>query len=144
MVDTFGFFNPIEVSLAGGSDNDIRHESRAHCIANRLQRAGENQILFVPYNPKYHWVLAVIDLSLMTVYYLDPLGKDMVEDLKKIIIIGFQMFQAQAKTQPSRKNLKWSYVNAPIQPGNVECGYYVMRYMKEIIENHDVLCENVR
>ncbi|KAK1559513.1 hypothetical protein Q3G72_015243 [Acer saccharum] len=37
------------------------------------------------------------------------------------------MFQAQAKTQPSRKNLKWSNVNAPIQPGNVECGYYVMR-----------------
>ncbi|KAK1568144.1 hypothetical protein Q3G72_021122 [Acer saccharum] len=60
------------------------------------------------------------------------------------INFGFRMFQAQAKTQPSRKNLKWSNVNAPIQPGNVECGYYVMRYMKEIIENHDVLCEKVK
>ncbi|KAL4568959.1 hypothetical protein LXL04_024583 [Taraxacum kok-saghyz] len=34
-----------------------------------------------------------------------------------------------------RINLMWEHVRVPKQPGNTECGYYVCKFMKEIIDN---------
>ncbi|CAN6700691.1 unnamed protein product [Malus baccata var. baccata] len=34
-----------------------------------------------------------------------------------------------------RKNINWKVVKCPLQEGTVECGYYVMKYMKEIIDD---------
>ncbi|KAL6322758.1 hypothetical protein AAG906_018639 [Vitis piasezkii] len=54
----------------------------------------------------------------MIAYYLDPMTCQPCDDLKEI-------------------------VNMKVQPGSVECGYYVMRYMKEIIANPNQLTTKV-
>ncbi|KAL6326020.1 hypothetical protein AAG906_038512 [Vitis piasezkii] len=52
----------------------------------------------------------------MIAYYLDPMASQPCDDLREI---------------------------CPRQPGSVECGYYVMRYMKEIIANPNQLTSKV-
>ena len=54
------------------------------------------------------------------------------------------MFLAKKGQQMKKINLKWNDVKVPMQIGNVECGYYVMRFMKEIIANQSILCAKVR
>ncbi|RVW36756.1 hypothetical protein CK203_101552 [Vitis vinifera] len=43
------------------------------------------------------------------------------------------------KQKTSKREPTWVKVVCPRQPGSVECGYYVMRYMKEIIANPNQL-----
>ncbi|XP_028065666.1 uncharacterized protein LOC114268668 isoform X1 [Camellia sinensis] len=45
--------------------------SKSTLIARRFDDAKPDQLIFVPYNIGYHWVLLVIDLSSMIVYSLD-------------------------------------------------------------------------
>ncbi|KAL6333033.1 hypothetical protein AAG906_020053 [Vitis piasezkii] len=52
----------------------------------------------------------------MIAYYLDPMASQPCDDLKEI---------------------------CPRQPSSVECGYYMMRYMKEIIANPNQLTAKV-
>ncbi|XP_052299431.1 uncharacterized protein LOC107174498 isoform X3 [Citrus sinensis] len=53
---------------------------------------------------------------------------------------GIRMFLAKKGQQMKKINLKWNDVKVPMQIGNVECGYYVMRFMKEIIADQSILC----
>ncbi|TQD70262.1 hypothetical protein C1H46_044206 [Malus baccata] len=58
---------------------------------------------------------------------IDPGMKDIVE-------LALKMFKAQ-KGIKGRKNINWKVVKCPLQEGTVEFGYYVMKYMKEIIDD---------
>ncbi|RVW69708.1 hypothetical protein CK203_060599 [Vitis vinifera] len=64
----------------------------------------------------FHWVLVALEMKRMIAYYLDPMASQPCDDLKEIV---------------------------NIQPGSVECGYYVMRYMKEIIANPNQLTQSL-
>ncbi|KAL6320486.1 hypothetical protein AAG906_007565 [Vitis piasezkii] len=65
------FFHPGLVSKAGTIAPQI--EKRARIIVDRLIDSKLADLIFLPYNPRFHWVLAVIDLKSQTVYYLDLL-----------------------------------------------------------------------
>ncbi|XP_008245993.1 PREDICTED: uncharacterized protein LOC103344146, partial [Prunus mume] len=103
MVD---FIDPAQVSANVGSLTD-----RSRLVASRLQKTNGEQIFMMPYNPGRHWVLLIVRAKKETVYFLDPLPENRVVD-------------EEAK----------NFVNStPKQPSNVECGYYVMRFMRDII-----------
>ncbi|KAL6347447.1 hypothetical protein AAG906_025162 [Vitis piasezkii] len=74
--------------------------------------------VFIPYKPDFHWVLVVIEPRKMIVHYLDPIHHKPCEDLKDI---GFRI---SAKKTSKR---------CPRQEGGFECGYFVMRFIKDII-----------
>ncbi|XP_028066457.1 uncharacterized protein LOC114269344 isoform X3 [Camellia sinensis] len=43
-------------------------------------------------------------------------------------------------TQRRRRTIPvWKVVQSPQQPTNVECGFYVMRYMKDLIRDQSIL-----
>ncbi|KAL9447767.1 hypothetical protein AB3S75_015275 [Citrus x aurantiifolia] len=68
---------------------------------------------------------------------------DMQELSQNCIVVymsGIRMFLAKKGQQMKKNNLKWNDVKVPMQIGNVECGYYVMRFMKEIITDQSILC----
>ncbi|WJZ98379.1 hypothetical protein VitviT2T_016907 [Vitis vinifera] len=65
------FVHPGLVSKAGTIAPQI--EKRARIIADRLIDSKLAYLIFHPYNPRFHWVLAVIDFKLQTIYYLDSL-----------------------------------------------------------------------
>ncbi|XP_061989460.1 uncharacterized protein LOC133708026 isoform X2 [Rosa rugosa] len=50
---------------------------------------------------------------------------------------ALRMFNAQKGR--NRKNAIWKIIQCPTQAGKVECGYYVMRFMKAIIEDPTIL-----
>nr|KAJ0224920.1 hypothetical protein LSAT_V11C100046830 [Lactuca sativa] len=94
------------VTTRKGKSKNIDDASRG--LADRLSKRKGNDIIFMPYNPGRHWVLGVLDMKSDTCYYLDSLSSG-----------NFNMQLKQI---------------CPVQPGSTECGYYMLRFMKEIVE----------
>ncbi|CAL2271635.1 unnamed protein product [Prunus armeniaca] len=106
MCSMVGFIDPAQVSANAGSLTD-----RSRIVASRLQKTDGEQIFMMPYNPGRHWVLLIVRAKRETVYFLDPLpGNHVVDEEDKNIVNS-----------------------TPKQPSSVECGYYVMRFMRDII-----------
>ncbi|KAL6338125.1 hypothetical protein AAG906_012820 [Vitis piasezkii] len=108
------FIHPGMVSKAGTIAPQI--EKRARFIADRLIDSKLADLVFLPYNPRFHWVLVVIDLKSQIVYYLDSQLQQPYQDIKDI---------------------------GPKQLDGVMCGYFVMRYMRDIIANRSLLTSRV-
>ncbi|KAL6493390.1 hypothetical protein OROGR_032480 [Orobanche gracilis] len=44
------------------------------------------------------------------------------------------IFNATKTRKKFKKGPKWEVVKGPIQPDSKQCGFYVMRFMKEIVK----------
>ncbi|BBH02326.1 hypothetical protein Prudu_012858 [Prunus dulcis] len=116
MCSMVGFIDPATVSANSGTIAD-----RSRLVAARLQKTDGEQIFMMPYNPGRHWILLIVRAKRETVYFLDPLPGNRVVD-------------EEAKTSAGRKAVIWKTLSGtPKQPSSVECGYYVMRFMRDII-----------
>lgn len=73
------FVNPCAIS------GTTKQRSQSALLASLLKDAENDQLVFIPYNLGFHWVLFVIDLSYPTVYYLDSLHSATNPNLKLII-----------------------------------------------------------
>ncbi|CAH9131641.1 unnamed protein product [Cuscuta epithymum] len=113
---------------------------RSQYISDILSAALPGQITLIPYNAGDHWVLGAIDLEMSRIYYLDSIGDTPAADFELIMNQGVKIYQA-AK---SNKRLTWSWltVTCPKQKGSIECGYFVMKYIKDIVGNVNVLKNN--
>ncbi|CAL2246586.1 unnamed protein product [Prunus armeniaca] len=112
MCSMVGFIGPAQVSANAGSLTD-----KSRIVASRLQKTDGEQIFMMPYNPGRHWVLLIV---------VDEEGKNIVNSALKIYNshIG----------RPGRKAPIWKTLpGTPKQPSSVECGYYVMCFMRDII-----------
>ncbi|KAB2614989.1 ubiquitin-like-specific protease ESD4 [Pyrus ussuriensis x Pyrus communis] len=126
----FGFVDPGRISQKAG-----KKEQRSNALALRLQNCKKGQLIFAPYNKGFHWLLAIIDPYEELVYYMDSLNWIQIDPgMKNIVELALKMFKAQ-KGIKGRKNINWKVVKCPLQEGTVECGYYVMKYMKEIVDD---------
>ncbi|BBG93539.1 hypothetical protein Prudu_001584 [Prunus dulcis] len=70
-----------------------------------------------------------------TVYFLDPLPGHRVvdEEAKNIVNSAIKIYNSHI-ARAGRKNVIWKTLSGtPKQPSSVECGYYVMRFMRDII-----------
>ncbi|RVX18427.1 hypothetical protein CK203_006309 [Vitis vinifera] len=86
----------------------------------------------------YHWVLVALETRTMIAYYLDSLEDQPSNDLKEIVNMALRIHPPQ-KHKSSKREPTWVVVGCPIQPGSVEYGYYVMRYMRDIIADQGCL-----
>ncbi|CAH1418454.1 unnamed protein product [Lactuca virosa] len=81
-----------------------------------------------------HWVLGVLDMKSDTCYYLDSLSYGNFNmQLKQIVDSAMVLYATQSGSN-KRVKLNWVNVTCPVQPGSTECGYYMLRFMKEIVE----------
>ncbi|RVW93716.1 hypothetical protein CK203_043419 [Vitis vinifera] len=83
-------------------------------------------------------VFVALEMKRMIAYYLDPMASQPCDDLKEIVNMAIRINPPE-KHKTSKRELTWVKVVCPRQPSSVECGYYVMRYMKEIIANPNQL-----
>ncbi|BBN67813.1 hypothetical protein Prudu_194S000100 [Prunus dulcis] len=120
MCSMVGFIDPATVSANSGTIAD-----RSRLVAARLQKTDGEQIFMMPYNPGRHWILLIVRAKRETVYFLDPLpGHRVVDEEAKNIV----------NSRAGRKAVIWKTLSGtPKQPSSVECGYYVMRFMRDII-----------
>ncbi|ONI27520.1 hypothetical protein PRUPE_1G091800 [Prunus persica] len=82
-----------------------------------------------------HWILLIVRAKRETVYFLDPLPGNRVvdEEAKNIVNSAIKIYNSHI-ARPGRKAVIWKTLSGtPKQPSNVECGYYVMRFMRDII-----------
>ncbi|CAL9005351.1 unnamed protein product [Prunus brigantina] len=130
MCSMVGFIDPAAVSANAGSLTD-----RSRLVASRLQKTDGEQIFMMPYNPSHHWVLLIVRAKRETVYFLDPLPGNRVvdEEAKNIVNSALKIYNSHI-ARPGRKAPIWKTLpGTPKQPSSVECGYYVMRFMRDII-----------
>ncbi|XP_040374987.1 uncharacterized protein LOC112200371 [Rosa chinensis] len=105
-------------------------------LVDRLKEGKTDRIFFMPYNPGEHWILTIIWED--EIYMLDPLPKPVhYQSWENIVINAVKAFNAETGRVNKVPKVKF-LPGVPKQPGGVECGYYVMRYMKDII-NDDTL-----
>ncbi|CAL9018477.1 unnamed protein product [Prunus brigantina] len=130
MCSMVGFIDPAQVSANVGSLTD-----RSRLVASRLQKTDGEHIFMMPYNPGCHWVLLIVRAKKETIYFLDPLlGNRVVdEEAKNIVNSAIKIYNSHIG-RPGRKAPIWKTLpGTPKQPSSVECGYYVMRFMRDII-----------
>ncbi|XP_074374239.1 uncharacterized protein LOC141714630 [Apium graveolens] len=122
----FAFLHPSTYKL-----NDEFNEY----VVQRL-KDGVLRMNFMPYNYNLHWILIVFWES--EIFILNPLPHHPhPQDLEKALIRAVRSYNAQegrVNKNPKIKNL----VGCPKQLGGTECGYVVMRYMKDLIEDQEM------
>ncbi|KAH6760133.1 hypothetical protein C2S51_017082, partial [Perilla frutescens var. frutescens] len=123
LLGRFRFVNPYEVS----HNPKIKLAKKAEILANGLIGVLTNQFVLIPCNVGFHWVEIV--------YFLDPLSNEMHHQLwKDVVDMAIKLFNASIGKR-GRKNAIWEVIKCPQQPDSKQCGFYVMRYMRDIIEN---------
>ncbi|KAL0557076.1 hypothetical protein IC582_005594 [Cucumis melo] len=88
-------------------------------------------------------MLHVIDLRENCVYVLDSLRSKVNEDIHGIINVGLKTWQAKHDLQRYRSTPKWRPVKCPRQLDSVGCGYYVQKYIHEIMHNSSTSITNL-
>ncbi|CAL8167665.1 unnamed protein product [Prunus armeniaca] len=111
------------------------------CLYDRLREANMcNMVGFIDHaqvsaNAGRHWVLLIVRAKRETVSFLDPLPGNRVvdEEAKNIVNSALKIYNSHIG-RPGRKAPIWKTLpGTPKQPNSVECGYYVMRFMRDII-----------
>ncbi|KAA0041019.1 uncharacterized protein E6C27_scaffold125G002470 [Cucumis melo var. makuwa] len=107
----------------------------------RLMASKPNQLVLAPFNPSGHWALLAINAYDETVYYLDSLRTTSRVDIRYLFLglMTITIFRSQKNIQTSRKQPIWKTVKCLLQVAVIECGYYVMRYMRDIITNGSIV-----
>ncbi|CAL8136485.1 unnamed protein product [Prunus armeniaca] len=102
---------------------------------SRLQKTDAEQIFMMPYNPSRHWVLLIVRAKKETIYFLDPLhGNHVVnEEAKNMVNSAIKIYNSHIGRQGRKAPIWKTLSGTPKQPSSVECGYYVMRFMRDII-----------
>ncbi|VVA40872.1 PREDICTED: ubiquitin-like-specific, partial [Prunus dulcis] len=135
-----GFIDPATVSANSGTVAE-----RSRLVAARLQKTDGEQIFMMPYNPGRHWILLIVRAKRETVYFLDPLPGHRVvdEEAKNIVNSAIKIYNSHIG-RAGRKAVIWKTLSGtPKQPSSVECGYYVMRFMRDIIMDPSLGFENM-
>ncbi|KAJ0677830.1 putative Ulp1 protease family catalytic domain, papain-like cysteine peptidase superfamily [Helianthus annuus] len=128
------FMSPSAISPSERKSKPKHIDDASRMVANRLSTRKDNDIILVPYNPGRHWVLAVLDMKTNTCYYLDSIRNSIINPvLRQIIDAAMALYAVQGGTK-TRVKVNWVNAKCPYQTGCTECGYYVLKYMKEVVE----------
>ncbi|KAA0055044.1 uncharacterized protein E5676_scaffold205G002330 [Cucumis melo var. makuwa] len=128
------FIDPSLISVGHNTQ-----EVRARNLCSRLMASKSNQLVLAPFNPGGHWALLAINAYDETVYYLNSLRTTSRVDIRYVTDTAIAIFRSQKNIQTSRKQPIWKTVKCSLQVGVVECRYYVMRYMRDIITNGSIV-----
>ncbi|XP_074325293.1 uncharacterized protein LOC141662148 [Apium graveolens] len=124
----YGFFDP-------GATFTLNKSFHSYFV-NRLKESSPYRMYFMPHNHNCHWILVVIWDG--DIYILNPLPHPTYfDELEKSLTEAMKSYNAQTGRgikAPQIKNL----LGSPKQPGGVECGYVIMRSMKDIIADKEL------
>ncbi|XP_042391708.1 uncharacterized protein LOC121982640 [Zingiber officinale] len=97
-----------------------------------MSGASINQLVLVPSCNGFHLNLTVIKPHKEIVYVLDSLSHRICdEDWKYVMEMALRLFNSN-NGRKGRKHVQWEVIKAPRQPDAKQCGYYVMRFMRQI------------
>ncbi|KAA0060192.1 transposase [Cucumis melo var. makuwa] len=112
-------------------------ESRIRNLCSRLMVFKPDQVVLAPFNPGGHWALLAINAYEDTVFYLDSLRTTSKATTRYVTDTAIAIFHSQKNINKSRKQTLWR--TCPLQVGSTTCGYYVMKYMREIVNRGSIV-----
>ncbi|XP_063947027.1 uncharacterized protein LOC135151763 [Daucus carota subsp. sativus] len=105
-------------------------------LVNRLKEGNPDRLFLLPYNTNCHWILVILWAG--EIFVLNPLPRGTnFPELEKALTRAMITFNVQAGRGNKAPSIKYM-PGCPKQPGGIECGYVVMRYMREIIMDHEL------
>ncbi|KAL6194621.1 hypothetical protein ACLB2K_035702 [Fragaria x ananassa] len=136
MEDMFQFVDCDLISAIGSGTPT----ARSHDLSVIYSMGKPGQIFFIPYNTGNHWTLMIVNPTMETARYMDPLKRRLDgSEWPSIVTSSLKIYKGLKKSTGKKKSSPWKpLLGAPIQNDGVSCGYYVMRYMKEILEDNDL------
>ncbi|XP_019165699.1 PREDICTED: uncharacterized protein LOC109161663 [Ipomoea nil] len=98
-----------------------------------MEHHKDKNFILASYHQDSHWLLLVICIRSKSVCILDPLPSNRnIGLIKGSVNLAFRFVPTSAWV----KSINWKPCKCPIQPGGHECGYYVMRYMYDIVTKY--------
>uniref|UniRef100_A0A803QVH3 Ubiquitin-like protease family profile domain-containing protein n=1 Tax=Cannabis sativa TaxID=3483 RepID=A0A803QVH3_CANSA len=123
----YAFMHPALISTTAGTD-----EVRADNLFKRfLQMSLETQFLICPWKINTHWMLVLIQPHTHSVAFLDPMNSHFREEIRDIIIMAFDKYHSYL-CKAETDNSKLCVPKCPNQSRPTECGYYIMKFAKEL------------
>ncbi|KAL0533404.1 hypothetical protein IC582_030243 [Cucumis melo] len=110
---------------AGSISYGSSKEECAQLLTARLLGTDYDQLLLIPYHFGNHWTLVVINRSKGATFWIDPFKNYIDPDVSEVVEMSFNIMK--------KKKPNWRVMKCPKGSGVVECGYYVMRFMRDII-----------
>ncbi|KAK1404627.1 hypothetical protein POM88_004232 [Heracleum sosnowskyi] len=132
-LETFYFFDPVATF-------QLNDDFKLY-VVNRMREGNVDRIFFLPHCSNEHWILTIIWDG--EIFILDPLPPTrqvplvQYPALEKALIGALKIVNAETGRGNKVPEIKY-LAGSPKQPGGVECGYVVMRYMKDIIEDKEL------
>ncbi|GMN57688.1 hypothetical protein TIFTF001_026786 [Ficus carica] len=146
--DIFEFINLKEISancilvymryLEELYTEDASMRDRADNLISFLRDAPKGRLYLVPHNRGRHWVLGIIDPWEDLVLYFDPLREKKREDFTELMNMAQSDWKIMAGEGIRRRQdykTKISNRPCPVQEGSVECGYFILGFMRDIVLN---------
>ncbi|TKY46892.1 Ubiquitin-specific protease [Spatholobus suberectus] len=135
MLTRFSFLCPHKMALplTNNLEYNYKHFKTSQYIAEVLiANEKRKKVFLAPYNTGEHWVLIVINTDAKIVYYLDPMHGDFEDhsEMKRLFNFALTIYHS------GDYNIKWIQIKCPRQTNNKDCGYSVLRFMKEIISHN--------
>ncbi|XP_057247063.1 uncharacterized protein LOC130589646 [Beta vulgaris subsp. vulgaris] len=112
----------------------LHHEPVASInYMQRTLRANRNmKYIMLPYIENQHWILLVLSLYKRTVYVFDSLRRsDRSLAIKEPLHTAYTSFLLLEGIKATK--LSWVSMKCAQQTGGDECGYFVMKYMFQIV-----------
>ncbi|KAL6202384.1 hypothetical protein ACLB2K_026092 [Fragaria x ananassa] len=111
MLNMIGFVDPSSLGVGNSTD-------RSRSLFMHFKRGKPGQFFLVPYNTGKHWILSVVSPSEELVYFMDPMKRrmDVTTDEWRTIVNQYGI---------------------PEQIGDKSCGYFIMLYMREIVQDKE-------
>ncbi|VFQ90415.1 unnamed protein product [Cuscuta campestris] len=113
---------------------------RSRKLADRFKGACDGQHFLIPFNDVNHWALTVVKPNEEVVYYMDPLKRRIYsQEWTEVVDNAIVFYKNTMNTPMLKKKVSWeNMAGIPMQKGSVDCGLFVMRYMKEICQDKEV------
>jgi hypothetical protein len=90
----------------------------------------QKKLLFIPFyiQSMFHWVLMVIDCSSMTVFWVD--SSHTKPDILTVFTVKTGL---NPLASPDTERPSWKIIKGPMHTNSVRSGYFVMKFMRDLI-----------
>ncbi|GMN60108.1 hypothetical protein TIFTF001_029200 [Ficus carica] len=136
--EKFVFVSPSLISSVRTDTEDAGRRERADNLLSFLHDAPKERLYLVPHNRGRHWVLGVIDPWEDLVLYFDPLREKKRDDFTELMNMALADWKiTTGEGIRRRRDCKTKFSNrpCPLQEGSVECGYFILGFMRDIVLN---------
>ncbi|XP_045792411.1 uncharacterized protein LOC123887168 [Trifolium pratense] len=132
-----GLTNKLSFLSPHESRDDVKGNQSISRILLKNKKIKDKMIL-APFNfGDVHWALLVIDPDAGIIYFLDSMDSGSESRLlfcKNRFENALLIYRAYNQTKPAKSSrIKWIRIKCPQQTNTIDCGYFVSRFMKEVV-----------